>query len=170
MLPTKWRLILWCRMTIHVLSEEVTIQAAHALSLTVSGGFFRSSVDLARGFMLCWVLEERVSGSATLDTWVVYRQNTRNLCTCIHVLRHTKRLPKEHWHLTPLLSPVLALKGNSKAHNLKTIFKSLKQVFNIVLGFEQNKHDKCSLIHYSTTWYLLFLISPFKRGFCVNNI
>lgn len=33
-------------MTIRVLSEEVTVQAAHAPCLTTSGGFFRTTGDL----------------------------------------------------------------------------------------------------------------------------
>lgn len=40
-IATKQRLILRWKTTICVLSEEVTIQAAHALSLTISVGFLR---------------------------------------------------------------------------------------------------------------------------------
>lgn len=47
--------------------------------------------------------------------------------------------------------------------NFSIIFTFLRQDLNTAqsfLDFEQNKHDRCSLIHYSKTCYSLLIISP----------
>lgn len=127
----------------------------HCASLS-TGRFYSRTVNLTTFLMLnFWKGETVVVQWWTCELWTGRKEET-----CVFTHRNNI---KEKWHLMPLCTSACIERKQQGVCNFSIIFTFLRQDLNTAqsfLDFEQNKHDRCSLIHYSKTCYSLLIISP----------